>query len=74
MVRIADHPDITSTICRRRTYIARNKINYSKMLPDMVSVMEKNVRFLRKSAFYTYIRENKGASSLFSLSPYVTGM
>ena len=67
MVRIADLPDITSTICCRRTYIARNKINYPKMLPDMVTVMEKIIRFLRKSDFYTYIRENKGASSLFSL-------
>ena len=67
MVRIADLPDITSTICCRHTYIARNKINYPKMLLDMVTVMEKIIRFLRKSAFYTYIRENKGASSLFSL-------
>ena len=30
MVRIADLPDITSTICCRRTYIARNNINYPK--------------------------------------------
>ena len=67
MVRIVDLPDITSTICCRRTYIARNKINHPKMLPDMVTVMEKIIRFLRKSAFYTHIRENKGASSLFSL-------
>ena len=63
MVRIVDLPDITSTICCRRTYIARNKINDPKMLPDMVTVMEEIIRFLRKSAFYTYIRENKGASS-----------
>ena len=68
VVRIVDLPDITSTICCRRTYIARNKINYPKMLPDMVTVMEKIIRFLRKSTFYTHIlRENKGASSLFSL-------
>ena len=59
MVRIADLPDITSTISCRRTYIARNKINYPKMLPDMVTVMEKIIRFLRKSAFYTYIREKQ---------------
>ena len=40
------------------------------MLSDMDTVMERIIRFLRKSAFYTYImyiRENKGASSLFSL-------
>ena len=49
MVRIDDLPDMTSTICCGRTYIARNKINYPQMLPDMV--IEKINRFLRKSAF-----------------------
>ena len=49
MVRIDDLPDMTSTVCCGRTYIARNKINYPQMLSDMVN--EKNYRFLRKSAF-----------------------
>ena len=49
MVRIDDLPETNSTVCCGRTYIARNKINYSKMLPDMVN--EKISCFLRKSAF-----------------------
>ena len=49
MVRIDDLPDKTSTVCCGRTYIARNKINYPQMLPDMVN--EKINRLLRKSAF-----------------------
>ena len=49
MVRIDDLPDLTSTVCCGRTYIARNKINYPQMLSDMVN--EKINRFLRKSAF-----------------------
>ena len=49
VVRIDDLPDMTSTVCCGRTYIARNKINYPQMLPDMVN--EKINRFLRKSAF-----------------------
>ena len=49
MVRIDDLPDMTSTVCCGRTYIARNKIHYPQMLPDMVN--EKINRFLRKSAF-----------------------
>ena len=49
VVRIDDLPDMTLTVCRGRTYIARNKINYLQMLPDMVN--EKIIRFLRKSAF-----------------------
>ena len=40
MVRIDDLPDMTSTVCCGRTYIARNKINYPQMLTDMVD--EKN--------------------------------
>ena len=52
---------MTSTVCCGRTYIARNKINYPQMLSDMV--YEK----IRKSAFYTYICENKGTASLYSL-------
>ena len=42
MVRIADLPDITSTICCRRTYIARNKINlndvYKTLCPQHMLV------------------------------------
>ena len=48
MVRIDDLPDMISTVCCGRTYIARNK-DYPQMLPDMVN--EKINRFLRKSAF-----------------------
>ena len=66
MVRIDDLPDMTSTVCCGRTYIARNKINYPQKLPDMVN--EKINRFLRKSAFtLIYICENKGTASLYSL-------
>ena len=49
MVRIDDLPDMTSNVYCGRTYIARNKINYPQMLPDMVN--EKINRLLRKSAF-----------------------
>ena len=49
MDRKDDLPDMTSTVCCGRTYIARNKINYPQMLPDMVN--EKTNRILRKSAF-----------------------
>ena len=62
MVRIADLPDMTSTVCCGRTYIARNKINYPQMLPDMVN--EKINRLLRKSSF-TLICENKRAAFLY---------
>ena len=48
VVRMDDLPDMTSTVCCGRTYIARNKINYPQMLPDMVN--KKINRFLRKSA------------------------
>ena len=68
VVRIADLPDITSTICCRRTYIARNKIKYPKMLTDMVTVMEKIIRFLRKSAFYTSYAKTKAQRLCF---PYI---
>ena len=54
MVRIDDLPDMTSTVCCGRTYIARNKINYPQMLPDMVN--EKINRFLKKSAFTLMLR------------------
>ena len=54
MVRIDDLPDMTSTVCGGRTYIARNKINYPQMLPGMVN--EKINRFLRKSAFTLMLR------------------
>ena len=40
MVRIDDLPDMTLTVCCGCTKIARNKINYPQMLPDMIN--EKN--------------------------------
>ena len=55
---------MTSTVCCGRTYIARNKIDYPQMLPDMVN--EKINRFLRKSAL-TLIYANKGTASLYLL-------
>ena len=62
MVRIDDLPDMTSTVCCGRTYtcIARNKMNYPQMLPDMVN--ETINRSLRKSAFkliYTKTRAQR---------------
>ena len=66
MVRRDDLPDMTSTVCCGRTYIARNKINYPQRLPDMVN--EKNNRFLRKSAFtLIFTCENKGTTSSYWL-------
>ena len=62
MVRIDDLPDMASAVCCGRTYIARNKINYPQMLPDMVN--EKINRFLRKSAF-TLIYMRKQGHSVF---------
>ena len=67
MVRLVDLPDITSTICCRRTYIARKEINYPKMLPDMVTVMEKLSASQENLLFTQLIIANLCASSLFSL-------
>ena len=57
MVRIDDLPEMTSTVCCGRTYIARNKINYPQMLPDMVN--ETLTAFYENLLLHLYTQQKK---------------